>query len=98
MFLKDPGSARCVCSALYAPIDKIKEQGDESGVKRRVRGREGKRKGCFTSLTSYEGISCRSNWFTANSSQFSPRLEIDFFLHGSSLLRRLCLGFIFVEC
>ncbi len=42
MFLKDPGSACCVCSALYVPIDKIKEQRDESGAKRRVRGREGK--------------------------------------------------------
>lgn len=42
MFLKDPGSALCVCSALYVPIDKIKEQRDESGAKRRVRGRERK--------------------------------------------------------
>lgn len=30
---------RASCAALYAPIDKIKEQGDESGAKQRVRGR-----------------------------------------------------------
>lgn len=53
VFLKDPGSALCVCGALYVPIDKIKEQRDESGAKRRERGRERKEKGCFTSLPSY---------------------------------------------
>lgn len=50
---------RASCAALYAPIDKIKEQRDESGAKQRVRGRGvgrgEKRRGCFMSLTSYEG-------------------------------------------
>lgn len=82
MFLKDPGSALCVCSALYVPIDKIKEEGDESGAKRVWGGgarRREERTGCFTSLPSYKGISCCSNWLTENSSQFSSRLEIDFY-------------------
>lgn len=77
--MKDPGSALCVCSALYMPIDKIKEQRDESGAKQRERGKERKEKGCFTSLPSYSGISRCSNWLTENSSQFSSRLEIDFY-------------------
>lgn len=56
VFLKDPGSAACVCGALYVPIDDIKEIKDKSVVKRRVQGREGERKGCLMSLTSYEGL------------------------------------------
>lgn len=49
---------RCVSAALYicAPIDKIKEQKDESGAKRRVRGRgEERKRDALCLLTSYEG-------------------------------------------
>lgn len=56
LFFERERSAPCrraSCAALYAPIDKIKEQRDESGAKQRVRGRGAG--GCFMSLTSYEG-------------------------------------------
>lgn len=75
----------CLRCSIYAPIDEIKERGDESGAKRRVQG--GAKKS-FMSLTSYEGITCRFNWLTENSSQFSSRLAIDF-SHRSILLRHL---------
>lgn len=84
-------SALWVCGALYVPADKIKEPGDESRAKRREREREGKERGCFTSLPSYRGISGCSNWLTENSSQFPSRL--DGFLRRSSLASHF-LGFI----
>lgn len=57
-----------------------------------VRGRGEERKGCFMSLTSYEGIGRRSNWLTENSSQFSFRLEI--YAQVKSALASRFLGFI----
>lgn len=56
MFLKDLGSALCVCGALYVPADKIKEPGDESGAKRREREREGKERDALRLCRVTEGL------------------------------------------
>lgn len=40
VFLKDPGPALFVCGVLYVSIEKMKEEGDESGATVRERGKK----------------------------------------------------------
>lgn len=78
VFLKDPGSAACVCGALYVPIDEIKERKDKSVVKRRVQEERGE-KGMLNVSDELWRIIWHSNWLTKNSSHFSFRLDRDFY-------------------
>lgn len=77
--MKDPGSALCVCSALYVPIDKIKEQGDESGAKRRERGRERKERDALCLCRVTRGLVAALIGSPRIHLCFSFRLEIDFY-------------------